>query len=73
METPTFPSDLFGTTLKNAWKTQEEIGWTQLFKGRLSRHWAQAQGIFYVDNPDTQNRWHFNANHLDGEDNWVFC
>ena len=62
MDTPSFTSDLFGTTLEQAWIAQKEIGWIQLLKGRLSSHWAQAQGVFNAENPDTRNRRHFNAN-----------
>ena len=44
---------LFDTKLFQAWKEQKLIGWQHLFKGRISKKWAEVQGIYYADNPDT--------------------
>ena len=50
---PASPSPL-DSTLYQAWTEQRTIGWQQLFKGRISKKWAEAQGIYYADNPDTR-------------------
>ena len=41
------------------WQEQREIGWGQLFKGRLSTKWAQ--GCYYKDNPATRDVNHFSG------------
>ena len=42
-----------------AWQEQKCIGWSQLFRGRISSKWARAQEIYYQDNPDTKEAKHF--------------
>ena len=45
----------FDIMLFQAWQEQRLIGWQQLFKGRLSKKWALAQGLYYADNPETKH------------------
>ena len=44
-----------------AWKEQREIGWDQILKGRLSRHWGEAQGMFYNNSPKTRGNLGFSG------------
>ena len=48
-------------TVFQAWQEQRAIWWGQLFKGRLSSKWGEAQGCYYKDNPDTRDSNHFSA------------
>ena len=45
----------FDIMIFQAWQEQKLIGWQQLFKGRLSKKWALAQGMYYADNPATKH------------------
>ena len=51
---PASPTPL-DAKLFQAWKEQKLIGWQQLFKGRISKKWAETQGIYYAENPDTRH------------------
>ena len=52
------PSPIY-IIISKAWQEQQCIVWIQLFRGRLSSKWAQAQEIYYQDNPDTREAKHF--------------
>ena len=41
-----FGSELDGR-VQMAWRDQRKIGWDQIFKGRLNKHWGEARGMFY--------------------------
>ena len=41
-----YPMDCTGEHLRRAVQEQSDIGWENLVKGRVSRHWAKAQESF---------------------------
>ena len=50
------PNDRMGLIIARAWEEQEEIGWEQLVKGRISKKWGMAQNIYYQSHPDLRNQ-----------------
>lgn len=42
--------------VQKAWLDQLEIGWDQFLKGRVSKYWGVAQGLFYQNFPDTKGK-----------------
>lgn len=44
----------FDTMLFKTWKEQQQIGWCQIFKGRISAKWTETQCLYYAFNPDTR-------------------
>ena len=43
---PRIPSDSIGDTLRDAIDTQRDLGWQNFMKGRVAKHWTQAQGVY---------------------------
>ena len=48
-----FESEL-DDNVQMAWKDQRKIGWDQILKGRLSKQWGEAQGMFYKNSLETK-------------------
>ena len=42
--------------VQRAWEEQKAIGWDQMLKGRISKYWGLAQGLYYRNNPDTKGK-----------------
>eukprot|EP00957_Ditylum_brightwellii_P134612 10262305-Ditylum_brightwellii.AAC.1 len=40
---PSIPSDSTGDTLRDAIDTQRDLSWQNFMKGRVAKHWTQAQ------------------------------
>ena len=53
---PVSPPSPFDKALFKAWRGQKNIGWQQLFWGRISAQWAVAQGIYYASHPDLRDQ-----------------
>ena len=55
-----FESDI-DNMVNKAWVDQRAIGWDQILKGRISKYWGQAQGLYYQNNPATRGNVYFSA------------
>ena len=55
-----FASDI-DIEVQKAWTEQKKIGWDQILKGRLSKHWGRAQSLYYAHNPETRGNLGFSG------------
>ena len=58
---PTYFDSEIDTLVNKAWAEQRTIGWDQILKGRISKYWGQAQGLYYRNNPDTRGNVYFST------------
>lgn len=42
--------------VKNVWIEQRSIGWVQILKGRISKYWGIAYGMYYHNSPETRGK-----------------
>lgn len=47
--------------IQKAWIDQWVIGWDQLLKGRISKYWGVAQGLFYENSPHSKGKVYFSS------------
>ena len=52
---PNIPTPL-DTIIHYTIKTQDDIGWPQFLKGRISKHWSEAQAMYYNQRTDIDTR-----------------
>ena len=45
--------------VQNAWGVKRDMGWEQILKGRISKHWRAAQDMFYNNSPYTRGKENF--------------
>ena len=55
-----FSASLTQDMIYQSWQ-EKTIGWGQLFKGRLSSKWGQAQEIYYRENSETRETQYFSG------------
>ena len=55
---PVLPGTPLGVVVTRAWAEQQSIGWVHLCKGRMSKQWGIAQGLFYGEHPDLKSKQH---------------
>ena len=56
-----FSSSPMNVLIYKAWQEQKSLGWSQIFRGRLSAKWGQAQNLYYQDNPATQGATYYST------------
>ena len=65
-ETEPFPRSCSDSQMQElilqAWQEQKCIGWSPIFRGRLSSKWGQAQELYYQDNPDSRGTVYYTGN-----------
>lgn len=58
---PAFCETEIGNIVKGSWEEQDQIGWTHVAQGRLSKKWGEAHGKYYYANPNLPSRKDFSA------------
>jgi hypothetical protein len=52
---PTIPDTVVGRLTHIAYFKQEQLGWEQALRGRLSKRWGEAQDQYYKDRQHTEH------------------